>query len=70
VIVAALGLLALERGAKADREAANATSHALTASSTEPLRTRPDVSLALAFEAYRKAPLPETSAAALPRDRG
>jgi len=51
--------------AKAELQASNATSLALAASSVEPLTTRPDVSLALAFEAYRERPLPEAHAATI-----
>ncbi|MDX6718163.1 MAG: hypothetical protein QOJ63_417, partial [Solirubrobacteraceae bacterium] len=51
--------------AKAERQATNATSLALAAGSVEPLHTRPDASLALAFEAYRKNPRPEASAAVI-----
>jgi WD40 repeat protein len=36
---------------------------ALAVSSSEPLKTRPDVSLAPAFEAYRARPRPEASSA-------
>ncbi|MEA2234767.1 MAG: hypothetical protein QOD83_4583 [Solirubrobacteraceae bacterium] len=57
-------VLSIERQrAKAQREASEATSLALTASSVEPLNARPDVSLALAFEAYRERPRAEASSA-------
>jgi hypothetical protein len=61
VIVAGVAAIVLAQSAQVRREradargqAANATSLALSASSVEPLKTRPDVSLALAFEAYHK----------------
>ena len=72
VIVAVLAVWALDqrnnaqdKRAEAQREATKATSLALAASSVEPLTTRPDVSLALAFEAYRKSPRAEASSAAV-----
>jgi WD40 repeat protein len=72
VIVAVLAVWALDqrssahnKGAAAQRESVRATSLALAASSVEPLRTRPDVSLALAFEAYRESPRPEAHAAVI-----
>jgi transcriptional regulator with XRE-family HTH domain len=72
MIVAGLALVALNqrndaehKRADAQRETAKATSLALAASSVEPLKTRPDVSLALAFEAYRTAPGPEASSAVI-----
>jgi WD40 repeat protein len=75
VLAAAVAVLAVwalgqrntaqQRTADAHSEAANATSLALAASSVEPLTTRPDVSLGLAFEAYRKAPRPEARSAVI-----
>ena len=69
-IVAALGVLALaqrdnarEERAGAQRQAAEATSLALAVSAAEPLATRPDISLGLAFEAYRTAPRAEARSA-------
>jgi hypothetical protein len=56
VIVAILGVVAIDernnardKQAEAQRQTDRATSLALAASSVQPLRTRPDVSLALAF---------------------
>ncbi|MEA2233112.1 MAG: hypothetical protein QOD83_2928 [Solirubrobacteraceae bacterium] len=57
--------VAQRQSAEAQRQAAKATSLALAASSVEPLTTRPDVSLGLAFEAYRKVPQPEASSAVM-----
>ncbi len=69
-IVATLAVLALaqrdnarEERASAQREAAEATSLALAVSAAEPLATRPDISLGLAFEAYRTAPRAEARSA-------
>ena len=54
-----------ERG-EARRQAAGATSLALTASSAaQSLKARPDVSLALAYAAYRVSPRPEASEAVI-----
>ncbi|MDX6708805.1 MAG: hypothetical protein QOI48_4651 [Solirubrobacteraceae bacterium] len=52
--------------AAAQRQATDATSLALAASSGEPLKQRPDVSLALAFEAYRERPRVEARSAVIP----
>jgi WD40 repeat protein len=49
--------------ALAQRQASEATSLALAASSVEALRTRPDAALALAFEGYLERRRPETHAA-------
>ncbi|MDP8907966.1 MAG: hypothetical protein M3N47_02365, partial [Chloroflexota bacterium] len=63
VMIAAI-VAVLGQRAEAQRQAANATSLALTAASVEPLRTsRPDVSLGLAFEAHRARARPESRAA-------
>jgi WD40 repeat protein len=61
--VAVLAIWALGQRADAQRRESEATSLALAASSAEPLSTRPDVSLALAFEAYRQSPRAETRSA-------
>jgi len=72
LIVAVLAGVALDERnnaqderAQAQRETVKTRSLALAASSLEPLRTRPEVSLALAFEAYRESPRPEASAAVI-----
>jgi WD40 repeat protein len=62
-VVAVLAVWALGQRADAQRRESEATSLALAASSVEPLRTRPDVSLALAFEAYRQSARAEASSA-------
>ena len=56
LLVTAVSVWALRQRAIAQREESKAKSAALATSSVEPLRTRPDVSLALAFEAYRMRP--------------
>ena len=63
VAVAVVAVVVLDQRAEARRHASIATSRALTEASIKPLRTRPDVSLALAFEAYRERALPEARAA-------
>jgi WD40 repeat protein len=72
-LVTALAVWALNQRGDAQRRASEATSLALAASSGEPLEVRPDVSLALAFEAYRERPQAEARSAvvrALLRARG
>ena len=54
---------AQRQSAETRRQAATATSLALTGLAVEPLKTRPDISLGLAFEAYRAAPLEEAGSA-------
>ena len=70
MVVAALAVLALsqrddarDQRAAAQRRAGEATSLALVAASARPLATRPDIALAIAFEAYRAAPRPEARSA-------
>ncbi|MBA3747523.1 MAG: hypothetical protein H0W96_08550, partial [Solirubrobacterales bacterium] len=63
VAAAIVAAVVLGQRAEAQRQASNATSLALAASSIEPLQTRPEVSLALAFEAYRERARPEASGA-------
>jgi WD40 repeat protein len=63
IVIAVLAVWALVQRSNARSEASEARSLALAASSFEPLRTRPDVSLALAFEAYRERPRPEAASA-------
>ena len=62
-IVAAFVVSTVRQRAEAQRRESEATSLALAASSAEPLNTRPDVSLALAFEAYHERQRPEASSA-------
>jgi WD40 repeat protein len=62
-VVAVLAVWALNQRDDARRLASEATSLALAASSGESLDVRPDVSLALAFEAYRQRPRAETRSA-------
>ena len=62
--VVALAIWAFGQRSEAQRREADATSLALAAaSSSEPLRSRPDHALALALEAYRSAPRPLAGAA-------
>ena len=65
VVAIAGSILAEVRRREAKRQERQATSIALAASSAEPLATRPDVSLALAFEAYRTLPRAEARSAAV-----
>jgi WD40 repeat protein len=62
-LVTALAVWALNQRVDAQRRATDATSLALAASSGEMVDVRPDVSLALAFEAYRQRPRAETRSA-------
>jgi WD40 repeat protein len=64
-VVAAVAVWALRQSAEAQRQATDARSLALAASSAKPLVTRPDISLALAFEAYRERPQTDTSSAVI-----
>ena len=63
VLVFALAARKAERDA--DRRAAEARSLALVGASAEPLPARPDISLALAFEAYREQQRPEAATAVI-----
>jgi hypothetical protein len=54
-IVAVLAVAALHQRSEARRQAANATSLALTSKAQSELRSRPDVALLLAFAAYRES---------------
>jgi WD40 repeat protein/transcriptional regulator with XRE-family HTH domain len=65
LIVAALAAWALNQRANARTQASNRTSLALASLSNGLLTTRPDVSLALAFEAYREVPRPEARSAVI-----
>jgi WD40 repeat protein len=65
VIVVAFVVSVDRQRARAQLQESKATSLALAASSAEPLSTRPDVSLALAFEAYRERPQAEAHAAVI-----
>jgi WD40 repeat protein len=64
-VVAVIAVWALDQRAAAQHQATDARSLALTASSAEPTTNRPDVSLALAFEAYRGRQRTETSSAVI-----
>jgi WD40 repeat protein len=65
LVLMAVGVAAVVLGQRADtqRQLTSATSLALAAASAEPWTSRPDVSLALAFEAYRTQARPEASTA-------
>lgn len=70
MVAATVALLALViaavivgQRAEARRQAQHARSLALAASSVEPLASRPDIALGLAFEAYRTKERPEANAA-------
>jgi WD40 repeat protein len=66
VVVGLLAVWALGQRSEAQRRGGEATSLALAgASSDEPLASRPDHALALAFEAYRARPAPQAHAAVL-----
>ena len=62
-IIAVVAVEAVNSREDANQAAKNANSLALTAAAAEPPRSRPDLSLALAFEAYRTLERPEASAA-------
>ena len=63
--VAALAVWALGQRSDAQRQAAEATSLALASSASPLLRSRPDVSLLLALEAYRASPRVEARSSVL-----
>jgi len=54
-LVAALAVWALRQRSDAQTQAADATSLALTSAADAQLKTRPDISLLLSFEAYRES---------------
>ncbi len=62
-LVAALAVWALRQRDEARSRASENVSLALVSSSAQPLGTRPDISLALAYEAYRERPHGEATAA-------
>jgi WD40 repeat protein len=64
-LIAALAIWALDQRGHARRQATQARSLALTSSASALLRSRPDVSLLLASEAYRTSPRLEARSAAL-----
>ena len=64
-IVAALAIWALDQRRETRREADNATSLALSSSSSRLVASRPDIAMLLAFEANRASPRPEARRAAL-----
>jgi sugar lactone lactonase YvrE len=61
VIVALLAVSARDQRTEARRQEAAATSLALATLAVQPRKSRPDVSLALTYEAYRERPRPEAS---------
>ena len=61
--IAALALSAVHQRKRAERQQALASALALASSASRQSAERPDVALALAFEAYRSSPLPEARGA-------